>query len=105
VLGRVAPRVAFGSNLDATALSRDPAVGPAYIADPLVHRRASAGFFCAIRAAQAEAFAGAPRLRVPLVILQGDADRIVDPTGARDVGALLTGEHEVVMLPGSTTSC
>ena len=100
VLGRVAPRVAFRSNLDATALSRDPAVGPAYVADPLVHRRASAGFFCAIEAAQAEAFADASRLRIPLLILQGDADRIVDPTGSRDVAARLTGEHELVMLPG-----
>jgi alpha-beta hydrolase superfamily lysophospholipase len=100
VLGRVAPRVGFRSKLDATALSRDPAVGEAYVADPLVHRRGSAGLIRAINAAQAEAFAGAATLRVPLLILQGDADRIVDPSGARDVAARLTGAHELVILPG-----
>ena len=100
VLGRVAPRVGFRSKLDATALSRDPAVGDAYVADPLVHRRASAGLVRAINAAQAEAFAGAASLRVPLLILQGDADRIVDPSGSRDVAARLAGPHELVMLPG-----
>jgi len=100
VLGRVAPGVGFRSKLDATLLSRDPAVGEAYVADPLVHRRASAGLVRAINAAQAEAFAGAANLRVPLLILQGDADRIVDPTGSRDVAARLTGPHELVMLPG-----
>ena len=100
VLGRVAPGVGFRSKLDATLLSRDPAVGEAYVADPLVHRRASAGLVRAINAAQAEAFAGAATLRVPLLILQGDADRIVDPGGSRDVAARLTGPHELVMLPG-----
>jgi acylglycerol lipase len=100
VLGRVAPRVGFRSKLDATLLSRDPAVGEAYVADPLVHRRASAGLVRSINAAQAEAFAGAASVRVPLLILQGDADRIVDPSGSRDVAARLTGPHELVMLPG-----
>src|SRR6185436_12617272 len=100
LLGRIAPRIGFSSNLDAAALSRDAAVGTAYVADPLVHRRATAGFFCAIEAAQAEAFAGAARLRVPLLILQGDADRIVDPSGAPDVAARLTCPHELVILPG-----
>jgi alpha-beta hydrolase superfamily lysophospholipase len=100
MLGRVAPRVGFRSKLDATLLSRDPAVGEAYVADPLVHRRGSAGLVRAINAAQAEAFAGAASLRVPLLILQGDADRIVDPSGSRDVAARLTGPHELVMLPG-----
>jgi alpha-beta hydrolase superfamily lysophospholipase len=100
VLGRVAPRVAFKSNLDQDALARDPAVGAAYVADPLVHRRASAGFFGAVQAAQAEAFARATELRVPLLVLQGDADRIVDPSGAWDLAAKLEGRIEVVRLRG-----
>src|SRR3989442_5267389 len=44
LLGRVAPGVGLRSNLDERLLSRDPAAGAAYVADPLVHRRASAGF-------------------------------------------------------------
>src|SRR5206468_9268112 len=99
-LGRVAPRVAFATKLDESLLARDPAVGAAYVADPLVHRRATAGLFCAVRAAQAESFARAPELRVPLLILQGDADGLVEPTGSRDLAARITGPHEFVMLPG-----
>ncbi len=75
-------------------------MGAAYVADPLVHRAASAGFVRAIRAAQAAAMAEAPRLRVPLLILQGDADRLVLPAGATEIAARLTCPHELVLLPG-----
>jgi len=100
VLGRVAPGVGFSSKLDERMLARDPAVGAAYVADPLVHRRATAGFYCSVLGAQAEAFADAGKLRVPLLILQGDADRIVDPSGATDIAARLGGKAELVMLSG-----
>ena len=100
LLGRIVPRFPLRSNLDERLLARDPAVGQAYVADPLVHRRATAGFFCAVRAAQDLALAEASKLRVPLLILQGDADRIVDPSGATDLASRLTCEHELIMLPG-----
>ena len=100
VLGRVTPAVGFSSKLDERMLARDPAVGAAYVADPLVHRRATAGFYCSVLGAQAEAFADTGKLRVPLLILQGDADRIVDPSGATDIAARLGGKAELVMLPG-----
>ena len=100
LLGRVAPRLAFKSRLDAPALARDPAVGAAYVADPLVHRRATAGFFRALRAAQVIVLAEADRIRTPLLLLQGDADRIVDPSGAADIAARLRCAHEYVVLPG-----
>jgi len=100
LLGRVLPRVRFRTALDPSALARDPAVGRAYAADPLVHRVATAGFFRALCAAQAIAFAEADRLRVPLLVLQGDQDRIVDPSGASAVAARLRAAHELVWLPG-----
>jgi len=100
LIGRVAPRVAFRADLDAGGLSRDPAVGRAYVADPLVHRRATAGFVRALGAAQAIVRLEASRLRVPVLILQGDADRLVDPRGASELTARLTCVHELVILPG-----
>jgi alpha-beta hydrolase superfamily lysophospholipase len=100
VLGRVAPRTAFTTRLDARALSRDPAVGAAYVSDPLVHRRATAGFVRALEAAQAIVRLEADRLAVPLLVLQGDADRIVDPAAAAELAARLRAPHELVMLPG-----
>jgi alpha-beta hydrolase superfamily lysophospholipase len=99
-LGRIAPRVPFTSALDAEALSRDPAVGRAYVADPLVHRRATAGFVRAIGRAQERAFASAPSLAVPTLILQGDADRLVSPSGALEMAARLPKGHVVEMLAG-----
>lgn len=99
-LGRVAPRIGFTSNLDPDALARDPAVGRAYAADPLVHRRATAGFVRAITRAQARALAQAASLAVPLLVLQAEADRLVSPAGAAAVAARLRSPHELVMLPG-----
>jgi alpha-beta hydrolase superfamily lysophospholipase len=99
-LARFLPRLGFATDVDADALSRDPEVGKAYLADPLVHHRATAAFARSFALAQAEALAGAPSLRVPLLILQGDADRVVDPNGAKTIDALLTGEHELVWLRG-----
>jgi alpha-beta hydrolase superfamily lysophospholipase len=100
LLGRIVPRLRFKSKLDQAALSRDPAVGAAYVADPLVHRAATAGFFRAIKAAQGIARVEAHKLRIPLLILQGDADRVVDPAGAADIAARLTSPHQLLMLPG-----
>lgn len=100
ILGRVAPRLALRTNVDAQALSRDPAVGLAYDGDPLVHRRATMGFIRALRAAQGIARVEADRLRVPLLIMQGDADRVVDPAGARELAARLTCPHQLEILPG-----
>jgi alpha-beta hydrolase superfamily lysophospholipase len=100
LLGRIVPRVPLRSSLDESALARDPAVGRAYVADPLVHRAATAGFFRAFRSAQALAVAEASRLEVPLLVLQGDADRVVQPGATVALTGRLTGRHELVMLPG-----
>jgi alpha-beta hydrolase superfamily lysophospholipase len=99
-IGRVAPGIGFRSSVEPAALARDARVGEAYVADPLVHRRASAGFARAFAAAQATAEAAASEIRVPLLVLQGAADRIVDPAGARDLAARLTCPHELMTLPG-----
>ena len=99
-LGAIAPRLPLRSSLDPSLLARDPAVGRAYVADPLVHRAATAGFFRAFRSAQALAEAGAGRLTVPLLILQGDADKIVQPSATVRVAGRLTGPHELGMLSG-----
>jgi alpha-beta hydrolase superfamily lysophospholipase len=100
LLGRVLPRLPLTTGLDQGALSRDPAVGAAYVADPLVHRRATTGFLCAVTAAQAAVQAEAERVAVPLLVLQGEADRLVDPEAVRELGPRLRAPSEVVMLPG-----
>jgi lysophospholipase len=99
-LGAVVPRLPLRSSLDESLLARDPAVGRAYVADPLVHRAATAGFFRAFRSAQASAEAETSRLQVPVLMMQGDADRIVLPSGTVRIAGRITGPHELVMLAG-----
>jgi acylglycerol lipase len=71
------------AKLDVRVLSRDPAVGDAFLADPLTHKAgvpiASA---VAMIGAGAAALAEAPRWTLPLLLVQGDRDRIVSPRGA-----------------------
>jgi len=100
VLGRLVPRLPLGTKLDQSVLSRDPEVGLAYVADPLVHRKATAGFFRAFVRAQERALAEAPSLHAPLLILQAGADRLVSPAGAEAITERLTADHELVILRG-----
>jgi alpha-beta hydrolase superfamily lysophospholipase len=86
VLGRAAPWLSLPTGLDALALSRDPAVVAAYLADPLVHDRASLGFALDSLAATREVErAGA--LAAPVLVVHGDADRIAFVEGSRTFAA------------------
>jgi acylglycerol lipase len=72
--------------LDGSGVSRDPQVVRAYVEDPLVFTgkttaRLGAETLDAMRRVQA----GAATLRLPLLILQGGADRLVDPAGAEQL--------------------
>ena len=100
LLARIVPRFGFTTALEPDALARDPEVGRAYVADPLVHRRATAAFARAFTRAQAYALAEAPRVVTPVLILQAEADRLVSPSGATAIGARLRCTHEVELLPG-----
>ena len=70
--------------LEAEGVSRDSAVVQAYATDPLVCRgkvtaRLSAELVKAIRHVTAEA----SNIRLPVLIVQGGADKLVDPKGAQ----------------------
>ncbi len=99
-LAAVLPRLPITTKLDESVLARDPEVGRAYVADPLVHRRITTAFARAMTRAQERAYAEASKLRTPLLVLQGEADRLVDPSGAPALTSRLRCEHELVMLPG-----
>jgi acylglycerol lipase len=82
-LGRVLSRVAPNAGvlrLPLNRISRDPAVVDAYNNDPLVFRtpiRARLG--AEMLDAMDRVDAGLPSLRVPLLVMQGTADGLVDP--------------------------
>jgi acylglycerol lipase len=84
VLSVLFPRLGLIPPVDAQGVSRSPAVVKAYLADPLVSRRnITARLGAEILDAMERVGVEANRITLPLLILQGGADRIVDPSGAQ----------------------
>jgi alpha-beta hydrolase superfamily lysophospholipase len=76
--------------LDARDVSRDPAVVAAYVNDPLVFTgKATARLGAEMLKAMQRITAEAKRIRLPVLILQGGADKLVDPAGARQLHDLV----------------
>ena len=84
IMSRIAPRLTLDTGLDATAISRDPAVVEAYKQDPLVHGKATARFGAEMDAAMKRTSSRAAELRLPLLILHGGEDRLVPAEASRD---------------------
>ncbi len=76
---RLLPTMALPSGIKGEQLSRDPAVGEAYFADPLVHTSATNRLGAALFKSMEEINAGASRLDLPTLVLHGGSDRIVPP--------------------------
>jgi alpha-beta hydrolase superfamily lysophospholipase len=70
--------------LDANGVSRDPAVVRAYVSDPLVYRgKTTARLSAEMLKAMQSVTGQANKIALPIMILQGGADKLVDPTGAQ----------------------
>jgi acylglycerol lipase len=83
ILALLVPKAGLEA-LDATGVSRDPDVVRAYVEDPLVFHgktpaRTAAELLKAIERVTAEAH----KITLPFVIVQGSADRLVNPAGAQ----------------------
>jgi alpha-beta hydrolase superfamily lysophospholipase len=83
LLSRLWPSFTMDAGLDETALSRDQAAVQAYRDDPLVHGRGSARLSTELEAAVDQTQANASRLKMPLLIYGGTADRLTDPEDSR----------------------
>jgi alpha-beta hydrolase superfamily lysophospholipase len=83
VLSRVWPSVLIPNRIDPKRLSRDPAVGVAYVADPLVSHAVSPRWFTSAQQAMARVREGAQHLAVPTLLLAAGNDRVVDPEASR----------------------
>jgi acylglycerol lipase len=70
--------------LDANGVSRDPEVVKAYVNDPLVfHGKTPARLAAELLKAMMRVTAEADKISLPLIILQGAEDKLVDPAGAQ----------------------
>lgn len=95
LLADVWPTLALSLPVDAEHLSRDPAAGAAYRADPAVHRVATLWARREIAWAQRAVVADAGRLGVPLLFLLAGEDHVVDAQAARAFAAAIHGETTV----------
>ncbi|MCV7248695.1 lysophospholipase [Mycobacterium koreense] len=92
VLGSIAPGLPVQA-LDATAVSRDPDVVAAYLADPLVHHgKVPAGVARALLVVGENMPRWASALHTPLLVVHGGEDRLVP----------VSGSHELVARVGCT---
>ncbi|MBS1249889.1 MAG: Monoacylglycerol lipase [Chloroflexi bacterium] len=98
VLSSLAPKMGL-MKLDATAVSQDPAVVDAYVNDPLVYTgkyttRLGAELIKAMERVSAHMSA----IRIPLLLLQGGADKLVDPSGAKMLYAKAGSEDKTLKI-------
>lgn len=83
MLSRVAPRLSTELGLDPQGISSEAEEVAAYLADPLVHGRASMRWGAEILRTMATTRARAKAVSVPLLLLHGAADPINSPDGSR----------------------
>jgi len=82
LVAAIAPKIGMLA-LDATAVSRDPAVVERYTSDPLVHHgKVSARLVHELFVAMAGAIDRAADITLPLLILHGGADRLTSLSGS-----------------------
>ncbi len=76
LLSRAVPILSLPSGIPPTDVTRDKEIAARYAVDPLVNKNATARYFTEMQAAIARAFEAAPQITLPILIMQGGADRI-----------------------------
>jgi len=85
LLGNIVPGLSMPTGLDSSALSHDLQVVDDYVNDPLVHDLVSARWYIEFTRAGEECLQRSAELTLPLLIVHGSSDAIVDPRGSRQV--------------------
>lgn len=79
LLSKIKPDFPMDNDLDLNGLSRDPEVIRKYTADPLVHGKISARLAIELIEKGQWMMTHANQLRIPLLLMQGTSDHIVNP--------------------------
>ncbi len=83
ILSRLAPKAGLLA-LDASLISRDPAVVAAYVNDPLVfHQKTTARLSAELLRAMLRVSAEIHKISTPFIAVQASEDKLVDPGGAQ----------------------
>jgi len=101
LLSRIAPRMSFKSDLDTSSVSRDPLVVKAYEDDPLITKKVTARWYDSMMKAMKTVNDNAALLRLPLLLMQSGADKLIDPMAAGRWAETAPAEHvELVVWEG-----
>jgi acylglycerol lipase len=85
--------------LDANGISRDPAVVKAYVNDPLVfHGKTPARLASEMLKGMIRVTAEAKKIIIPLLIIQGGDDKLIDPSGAKMLYEAVTSTDKTLKL-------
>jgi acylglycerol lipase len=101
LLRPLAPRLALQRPIAPELLSRDPSVGRAYLEDPLVFRRITLSLAAELFDAGGRTLQGAGRVRIPMLVLHGEDDRLCLASGSRRFfEGLGTAGSDLRVIPG-----
>lgn len=89
VLGHLLPWLRMNNDIDPTCLARDPKVARAYAADPLVFDKITISLANQVFTAIRRTAAGGKDVRLPMLMLHGEADPICSAAGSREFHAQL----------------
>lgn len=84
IMTNIYPAFTQSSKLDTSAISRDKKVVQAYIDDPLVHDKISAGLFLQCYEAGLWALEHASEFKLPLLLFHGTEDKLTSPQASED---------------------
>lgn len=83
IASRLVPKLGLPSGLEGKDMTHDPAKAKDYDNDPLVFKNATARWFTEATAAQQKVLASASRLKMPLYMTMGTADKVASLSAAK----------------------
>jgi len=95
VLGRYLPKLAITSPIEKSHLSRDPEVGDAYMADPLVYLKGTTRFGRTFFGSMEPAMAAIDKIKIPTLVVHGADDEIVPPSASAPLAGAAGVERRV----------
>ncbi|MGH8927236.1 MAG: alpha/beta fold hydrolase, partial [Acidimicrobiia bacterium] len=96
ILARLYPTLSLPTRITGDMLSRDPAVGEAYLADPLVSSKATTRLGAAIFAAQDRVLGALQGLSVPTLVIHGEQDSLVPTVSSQPLASVPGVERRVL---------
>ena len=98
ILSKILPRVGI-LQLDSNGVSRDPAVVDAYVNDPLVYTgKVTARLGAEMLKTMQDVTKSASRINLPLTIVQGGNDILIDPGGAQLLYDSVSSEDKAIKI-------